>query len=417
MQIQIPYGKTEKININLDSKFVSGIREPNEVTINDEFQTLKNAIENPINSENINEFLKDSKDILFIVNDGTRPTPTAKVLDVLYEKIKNCNIKFIIATGTHRAPTQNEYLQIFGKYYEEFKDVISVHDSKKREDLVYLGKSKNGTEMIINKLAVVADRIIVIGSVEPHYFAGYTGGRKAFLPGIASFKSIEQNHKFALNPKSKSLVLEGNPVHEDFIDALKFIKKDIFAIMTILDMNHNIYAATSGNIIDSFKPATEKANDVFAVKIKEKVDIVVAVAKFPMDLDLYQSVKAVENCKLALKKDGILILVSKCNDGIGPSSFVEILKDSKDTPEEVVKTSDKKYSLGYHILVKKAEIRSWAKLWCVTDLPKEIPPKIFIEPYDSLQFAIDKALKLKGKNAKILFFMDGTMTVPIIDSK
>ncbi len=415
MQIKIPYGKEEKINIQVEDKFVAGIIEPNKVIINDEFQTLKNAIENPINSKNIDEFIKDSKNILFIVNDGTRPTPTAKVLSVLDEKIKNCNIKFIIATGSHRAPTYDEYCQMFGKHYEKFKDVIFVHNSKKEEDLVYLGKSQNGTEMIVNKLAIEADKIIVIGSVEPHYFAGYTGGRKAFLPGIASFKSIEQNHKFALDSKAKSLALKGNPVHEDFIDAMKFIKKDIFAIMTILDMNHNIYSATAGNIIDSFEPATEKANDVFAVKIKEKVDIVVAVAKFPMDLDLYQSLKAVENSKLALKKDGILILVSKCSDGIGPSSFAKLLKNSKDTAEEVVKKSNKKYSLGYHILVKKAEIKSWAKMWSVTNLPNDIPKKIFFEPYKSLQIAIDEAVKIKGKDAKILFFLDGTMTVPMIE--
>jgi len=409
MQIKIPYGKEEKINIQVKDKFVAGIIKPNKVIINDEFQTLTNAIENPINSKNIEEFIKDSKNILFIVNDGTRPTPTAKVLDVLYER----NVKFIVATGTHRAPTKDEYFQIFGKYYNKFKDVIFVHDSKKEEDMVYLGKSKNGTEMIINKMAVETDKIVVIGSVEPHYFAGYTGGRKAFLPGIAAYRSIEQNHKFALDPKAKSLSLKDNPVHEDFIDALKLFKKDIFAIMTILDMDHNIYAATSGNIIDSFIPAVKKANDVFAVKIKEKADIVVSIAKFPMDIDLYQSQKAIENAKLALKKDGILILVSKCRDGIGSDTFVNLMSTC-DTPKEVIEKIEKKYVLGYHKAARMAEIKLWAQVWGVTDFSHDVLQKIFIDPFDSLQIAIDNALKFKGTNAKILFLMDGTMIVPIL---
>jgi len=398
---------------NIEDKFVSGIVKPNKVLIADEFQTIQNAISNPINSKNFHDFLKDSKDILFIVNDATRPTPTAKVLDIIYDDIKGYNLKFIVATGIHRAPTEDEYIQIFGKHYQELKDIIYTHDSEKEEDMVYLGTSKNGTEMLVNKIGVDADKIVIIGSVEPHYFAGYTGGRKSFLPGIASYKTIEQNHKLALSPKAKSLALEGNPVHEDMIDALKTVKKDIFAIMTILDMDHNIYAATSGNINDSFTAAIEKANDVFVVQIKEKADIVVSVAKFPMDIDLYQSQKAIDNAKLALKKDGILILVSKCRCGIGHDTFVNLM-GSCGSPKEVFEKIEKEYIIGYHKAAKMAEIGQWAQMWGVTDLPHNVLQKVFIKPFNSLQVAIDNALEFKAKNAKVLFMMDGSVTVPML---
>ena len=250
MLVEIPYGKDGRITISIEDKFVSEIINPNKVPVGNEVETIQNAVLNPINSKNFHDFLKDSENVLFIVNDATRPTPTAKVLDIIYDDIKDYNIKFIVATGIHRAPTEAEYIQIFGKHYPEFKDIIYAHDSKKEEDMVYLGTSENGTEMLVNKMGVEADKIVIIGSVEPHYFAGYTGGRKSFLPGIASYKTIEQNHKLALSPKAKSLALKGNPVHNDMIDALKTVKKDIYAIMTILDMDHNIYAATSGNIND-----------------------------------------------------------------------------------------------------------------------------------------------------------------------
>jgi len=227
MIIKVPYGK-ERINVEIDEHSVSGIVEPNEVPVGDELAVIQNAIKNPVNSKNLPDFLAESKNVLFIVNDATRPTPTAKVLEAIYDYIKDLDIKFIIATGIHRAPTEDEYIKIFGKYYNMFKDNIFVHDSRSEKDVAYLGKSRRGTEIYLNKLCIDAHKIVTIGSVEPHYFAGYTGGRKSFLPGIASYKTIQQNHKLALSPKSKVLKLEGNPVHEDMLDALKTIKKGIF---------------------------------------------------------------------------------------------------------------------------------------------------------------------------------------------
>ncbi len=415
MLLKIPYGKEGKIDLSIEDQYVSGIIEPNEVLTGDEIKIIRSAIENPINSKNFHDFLADSKNCLFIVNDATRPTPTARILEIIYDDIKDYDIKFIIATGVHRAPTEEEYIQIFGEYYETFKDRIYAHDARKHEDMVFLGKSKNGTEMRVNKLGVEAGKIVIISSVEPHYFAGYTGGRKSFLPGIASYKTIEQNHKLALLPEAKSLALDGNPVHEDMIDALKNIKKEIFAIMTVLDKNHKIYAATSGDINDSFTAAAKKADDVYAVSIKGKADIVVSVVKYPMDIDLYQLQKGIENAKHALRENGILIVVSKCRLGIGEETFLSTLS-SYDTPEDVIQKMKTDYVLGYHKVVKMAEINLWAKVWAVTDLDPDVLKKIFIKPYGSVQEAVDNAIKLKGKYTKVIFLLDGSVTIPVLNT-
>ena len=411
MDLKVPYGK-EKIDISIDDKYIGEILEPNEVPIGDETLTIKTAVENPINSKTLKEFLSDAKDVLFIVNDATRPTPTAKVIDIIYDDIKDCNVKFIIATGIHRAPTDEEYVQIFGKYYEKFKDRIYSHNSK-TDEMVYLGKSKNGTEMYVNKLGVDAHKIAIIGSVEPHYFGGYTGGRKAFLPGIASYKTIEQNHKLALSQKAKSLALEGNPVHEDMIDALGTVKKEVFSIQTVLDKNHKIYAATAGDLFNSFYAAIDKANDVFVVKIKEKADIVVSSVKFPMDIDLYQSQKGIDNGKLALKENGILILASTCRDGIGHETFFNLLS-SCDSPADVLKKIEKEFVVGWHKAAKMAEIGLWAQTWAVTNLEQGLLEKIFIRSFKTLQEAIDTAIQEKGPDAKVHFMLDGSLTVPMI---
>ena len=413
MRVEVPYGKGN-IQVEIDENRIAGVIEGNDVLVADETETVQKAIESPINSKNLRHFLADAKDVLFIVNDATRPTPTARVLEIIYEEIKSSDIKFIVATGTHRAPTEEEYKQIFGRYYEKFRSCIYVHDARSEKDMVYIGKSRNNTRMYVNRLGMEASKIVIISSVEPHYFAGYTGGRKSFLPGIASYETIEQNHKLALNPQAKVLTLKGNPVHEDMVDALEAIRdKEIFAIMTVLDRNHGIYAATAGNIHDSFTVATDRANEVFVVKIKEKAEVVVSVARLPMDIDLYQSQKALENGKLALKKGGILILVSKCRYGIGDETFVRLLS-SCTKPEEALRKIDKSYVLGYHKAAKLAEIALWSEMYSVTDLPDELLRSVFITPFPSLQEALDHALRIKKKDAKVLFLLDGTMTVPTL---
>ena len=410
LRVGIPYGR-ETINVKVEERNIGEIVFPNDVKIGDEEHIIEKALADPISSSNFDEFLSDAKDILFLVNDATRPTPTAKVLKIIYPKIRDKNTRFLIATGMHRAPTEEEYFEIFGELYETLKERISAHDSKKEEDMVHLGTSKNGTEMYVNKMAVEAHKIVIIGSVEPHYFAGYTGGRKSFLPGIAAYSTIEQNHKLALKASAKALSLQGNPVHEDMEDAILTIKeKEVFSIMTVLDRNERIYAATAGDITESLKAAIEKAHQVFSVEIKEKADIVVAVAPYPMDIDLYQSQKALDNGKFALNDNGILILVSKCRMGVGSDTFIKLLSSCR-SPQETLDKIDKEFKLGYHKAAKMAEIARWAQMWAVTSLDGKILESVFIRPFHTLQEAIDAAIAEKGEE-RIMFLMNASLTVP-----
>ncbi len=411
MKLQVPYGKDGKLEAEIDQQCVLGIIEPNEVKIGDETEVIRQALANPIGSPSLKEFLKGARDVLFIVNDPTRPTPTARVLDMIQDDIAGHKVSFIIATGIHRAPTEEEYIQIFSeKYYKKYKDVIHSHDAK-RDEMVFLGTSKNGTEMKVNKRGVDAHKIVIISSVEPHYFAGYTGGRKSFLPGIASHGTIEQNHKLALKQEACALKLKGNPVHEDMIDALSTVKKEIFTISTVLDKNHRIYAATAGDIYKSMEAAVSKAEEVFCATIPQQADIVVSVVKFPSDIDLYQAQKGIDNAKYALKEGGILLLVAKCRMGIGEESFVKLLS-SASSPKDALDRIEKKFVVGYHKAAKMAEVGLWAQTWAVTDLDPKLLESIFIRPFSSLQTALDEARKEKGNDAKVLVLLDGSLTIP-----
>ncbi|UCH90312.1 MAG: nickel-dependent lactate racemase [Thermoplasmata archaeon] len=413
-EIDVPYGQ-ESIKVKIPEANLGGILRVNDVTskMSDE-EALKKALDEPLNSKSFQEFISDANNALIIVNDATRPTPTARILDVVAPMLEGCEVKFIVATGIHRAPTDSEMEFIFGSHLEKYKEVIHIHDSKNDEQLTHIGTSKNGTEMYVNKLALEAQKIIIIGSVEPHYFAGYTGGRKAFLPGIAGYKTIEMNHKHALKMEAQALELDGNPVHDDMVDALGSLEgKEIFSIQVVLDRDHKIYAASAGHLIDSFIEAVKSAWDVFCVKIPEKAEIVVSVAPYPMDVDLYQSQKALDNGKLALKDKGILILVSKCRTGVGHDEFVKLMSAAS-SPLEALEVIKQQYKVGYHKAAKMAEIAVWAEMWGVTDLDSDILHSVFIRSVDSLQDALDEAIEIKGPEAKILFMLDGSITVPLI---
>jgi nickel-dependent lactate racemase len=325
------------------------------------------------------------------------------------------NLTLLVATGAHRKPTEEEYRQILGPHYDRLRPRCVHHDAHKEEEMADLGRTRNGTPILLNKRLFEADRIIATGSVEPHYFGGFTGGRKAFLPGIAAFRTIEANHKQALSPQARSLALEGNPVHEDMMDALPLIKAPVFSFMTVLDKEQAVAAAAAGDLLSSFYAAVETARRIFCVSIPARADIVVSVAKFPMDIDLYQSQKAIDNGALALKDGGDLILISSCRDGIGDEAYARLLAEAS-SPADALDRIRAGYKLGYHKAAKMAEVSGRATVRAVTELSAERLKSMFIEKAPSPQAALDKALqKARDRGIpcpKILILPDGCVTVP-----
>lgn len=409
-RIEIPYGDGKEI-VEVQERNLGDVIYPKEVPNKDEKRTLLGAIQNPISSPPLKDFVAGGRKFLVIVNDATRPTPSGRILEVIYNLLEGRDVKYLVATGMHSTPSLEEYVQIFGSMYERLKPDIHAHDSKNSE-MVSLGTSGNGTPLMLNKMVAEADSILVISSVEPHYFAGYTGGRKSFLPGVASFETIEVNHKLALSLDAQALKLEGNPVNEDMEDAMRALKdKRIFSIMVVLDKDHRIAGACAGDLKESFRRATKIADQVFVVKMKKRSDVVVAVTAFPYDIDLYQSQKALDNSKYAVRDGGIIILVSACRKGVGPDTFLKLLA-SASTPGEALDKIAEMYKLGYHKAAKMAEIGLKCKMMAVTKLDPEIARSAHLTPMKSVQQAVDEAVKELGPDSKVTFMMDAVITVP-----
>jgi lactate racemase len=413
MYLDVPWD-TGTVPVKIDAERLAGLVEPRTVQVRDEAELLHRVLAEPDGAGSFQDFLdRGNGPILFLVNDGTRPTPTYKVLDLIHEQLAGREIEFLVATGTHKAPTPDDLEQIFGREGRaRWFGHIHWHDARDPSQLRHLGETSQGTPVWVNERVCAAHRLVLINSVEPHYFAGYTGGRKTIFPGVAGFETVQANHKLALDPAANILALEGNPVHEDLEEALTLLgEKDMYSIQMVLDRQHRIHSAHAGALEESFHAAVHHADDHYVVDIDSPADIVVAVAGYPMDYDLYQSQKAMENGAMALKEGGILILVSKCRHGIGDETFFNLLARAS-TPQAALKTIEAGYVLGYHKAARLAHIAMRGEMWGVTGIPDEDLESAFIRPFASVQAAIDAALKRKGPEAGVLFLLDGSVTVP-----
>ena len=318
-----------------------------------------------------------------------------------------------MATGVHRKGSAAGLASMFGPLGPALKEKVFFHESREERGMIFLGETLRGTRVLVNSAVMMADRMLVIGSVEPHYFAGYTGGRKMIVPGLAAYSTIVTNHALAMEAGALPLRLVGNPVHEDLMEAVQYLTvPPVFSIQLVLTPNHELFAAFAGTLTRSFLEATPQADAVFSAPFREQADILVAVALPPMDLDLYQSQKPIEHGKLALKKDGILILVMPCRQGAGPPDFQELLQQSGD-PDRARLLLYQPYALGFHRTLRNVQfLREGGEIWGVTDLDPVFLSRTFIRPLPGLQEALDQALARKGPRAKVNILMNASLCVP-----
>jgi nickel-dependent lactate racemase len=406
MLIDLPYGE-QTLRLDVPDRNLSEVLRPNDThglrLCQAEIDELR---------EDIGHFLEPAKSVLVIVNDYTRPTPNADVLEHIHRELMDKHVWFLIACGSHTPPSEAQFRQVLGRFYDLYKEQVLVHDARDQSRLKFLGKTRSGTEVWVNDKVLQVDRLITINSVEPHYFAGYTGGRKSILPGISGIETITHNHKLSLVPEARAMHLTGNPVHEDMTEAAKMIPRAIFSIQVIIDNRRQLCTLRFGDLFESFEQAIPDADRVFCVPLKAKADIVVTCAAPPGDINFYQQQKSMEYGKLALKDGGILIGVSACRAGIGDDTFIRLLSSVK-TPAEAIEKIRANFVLGYHKSAKLAEMMLTSEVWTVVPIADETVRSIFMKPYHDVNAALAEAIRLKGPDATVTVLPDGGLTVPL----
>lgn len=285
---------------------------------------VEQALQNPIGTKRLSEHDLAGKKIAIVTSDISRPLPSwdiiPSLLDELYEAGATPeNITVVLALGSHREHTEDEKRHLVGdRCFEE----TTVVDSDPT-NVVSLGKTKAGTPADFDRRVAEADFRIALGNVEFHYFAGYSGGYKALMPGVSTPLAIQANHSMMTHPKSVAGNMIGNPVRDDINEAGSKLGLN-FIVNVVLDEHKNIVFGAAGDVFEAHKCAVEYLDKMYRCPIPEKADIVlVSQGGAPKDANLYQVQKALENAKYAVKDGGTIILIGACNEGLGSKKFEE----------------------------------------------------------------------------------------------
>lgn len=409
MEIQLPFGGKDR-RVDIDN-LTGALRIGGIFRSRFPLPLSQESIENKI-CEDLGRYKKlfDNKKVLTIVNDGYRRTPTDLLLPMIWNYVKGG--EFIVATGTHRNPTKDELRKIFGQLLDEIEPKLHIHDCYDEATLVDIGKTRSGTPVRLNRKVVEADVIIAINSIEPHFLAGFTGGRKSIVPGLASFDTVQANHQFAKDINSSSLYLENNPLHLDLEDALSlFGDKTILGLQCVTDRAGRIIDLFVGTLKEAFLKACNCAKKFYVVEVPGKFDIVIANCEPPLDANLYQLQKAQEHGSRMVKDGGVLIVMGACEEGVGSEYFMKLV-ESYPTPEEVLEKGVNDNSFGIHKLIKTARQLRRIKIYYVTTLDKELVEKVYFKSFNNVRDALQSALSEIGDNVELAVLEDAGYTVP-----
>jgi len=414
--MKLKYGK-EEVRLILPNKNILQVLnlKEQEVLSNPE-EKLKYLLKNPIGSPSLKEliFQKKAQKILIIVNDITRPTPYKIILPPLLNELDEVgvnkeDIKFIIATGIHRDNSKEELSNIFGEnLISTYKFINHNADSP---DLHYLGKLKSGNELWVNSIVSESDFIITTGVIVPHYFAGFSGGRKSILPGICGRKTIEANHARMVHPNARAGNLKGNPVHEEMQEAAEKVGVD-FNINVVTDENHKIVEIVAGELLTSWRQGVEVCKKIYLCSIEKKADVVIASAGgYPKDINVYQAQKALDNAYQAVKSGGTIILLAECSEGYGEATFENWIEEAK-TPDDIIKRLKNKFVLGGHKAYSIAKLVKEVEVIFVSSLPSEKIRKLFFIPMENISQALNYIKDKYGEDFQAYILPSGNTVLP-----
>ena len=275
-----------------------------------------------------------------------------------------------------------------------------------------MGVTSRGTPVDIVREVAEADLRICLGNIEFHYFAGFSGGAKAIMPGVSTFAAIQANHRFMVRDEAAAGRLEGNPVREDMEEAGRICPGD-FLVNVVLDEHKRIVRAVAGDMVEAHREGCRFLENMYRRPIRERADIVVvSQGGAPKDLNLYQTQKALDNAKYAVKDGGIIILVGSCREGMGQPVFERWMREAS-SPEDLVERIQKDFRLGGHKAAAIALVRERAKIFLVSEMDPGLVRSIFMEPYQSIQKALDDALREQGENAAVILMPYGGSTLPV----
>ena len=417
MEIKLPYGKGHT-SIEIDDSQIAAVLEPgthSEADPKSQEEIIEEALNAPIATQPLRELAQKAQSFLIITSDHTRPVPSMltmpAILRHIHEGNPNADIKILIATGCHREPTPAEMLDKFGEETLNRCEVI-CHNSFDRDSLVYKGVLPSGGELWLNKLVDWADMILAEGFIEPHFFAGFSGGRKSILPGIASAQTVLANHcaEFISSPYAVTGNLKNNPIHEDMIYAARKVNL-AFILNVTLNGAKEVVSAFAGDAVLAHEAGCEYLAQVCGVDAVHADIVVTSNSGYPLDQNIYQAVKGMTAAEACVNQGGVIIIFARCEDGHGGRAFYdwfasaqsakEVADKIKNIPRNATIPDQWQAQILARVLLKSTVI-------IIADpSQKENIQNMHMEYAASFDAALEMTQEITGEKAKITLIPDG----------
>ena len=420
-EIKIPYSKgyvtavipDEKLNAVLESKAHDFKPEAGESEL------VQKALENPIDSPRLSELAKGKQNIVIIASDHTRPVPSKVIAPLMLAEIRkgnpDANITFLIATGFHRPTTKEELVNKFGEDIVANENII-IHNAFNDDDHVLVGTLPSGGQILLDKVAAEADLLVSEGFIEPHFFAGFSGGRKSVLPGVVSAKTVMYNHnsEFINSEKARTGLLDGNPIHIDMLAAAKAAKL-CFICNVIIDAHKKVIAAFAGNLESAHAAGTKFAGELAGVEAVPADIAITSNGGYPLDQNIYQSVKGMSAAEATCKPGGVIIIAAACNDGHGGQAFYDWYLKYK-TPRTVmtkILTIPRESTIAdqWEAQVLARILMNYTVIMVTDQCDHKMLENFGIIPVSTMEEAQALAEDISGKDAKYTVVPDGVSVI------
>lgn len=412
MHIELSIGRRTQ-TLAIDRERLIALLTPKTLTVEARgAETVEKALDDPIGTKKLEAIVKPGEKLVIITSDITRPMPSSTVLPPVLARlakagVKDRDITIVFALGAHRRHTVEEMKYLVG---EDIYDRFRVIDSDEH-DVIRMGVTKRGTPIDITRVVAEADRRICLGNIEYHYFAGYSGGAKAIMPGVSTREAIARNHSAMVEALAVAGQIDENPVRDDLEEALQYCPSD-FIVNVVLNEKKDIVYAVAGDMISAHRRGCEFLDGFYLSPIEALADIViVSQGGFPKDLNMYQAQKALDNAKYAVREGGIIILVGACQEGLGDEVFARWI-DEASSPESLIHRLRDHFELGGHKAAAIALVQQRADVYLVSDLPDDIVRKLFMTPFKTVQEAYDRARLQLAEESRVIVMPYGGSTLP-----
>jgi len=412
MKLEFGYGSGVQ-TVELPEKNLLGVLESNPmVHAHHGTAAVAHALENPIGVPLLRTLVQPGQKVAIVTSDISRPFPTHQVLPAVLDELYAAGVKpeeitLVFALGSHRPHTEAEKRQLAGPRGQEIRCVDSdIHDC------IHLGTTSRGTPVDVTRAAAEADFRICLGNIEFHYFAGYSGGAKAIMPGVSTPEAIQANHRFMVAEEACAGRLEGNPIREDIEEAGRICGID-FIVNVVLDEHKQIVYAVAGDATAAHRDGCAYLDRMYRKPIARRADIVlVSQGGAPKDANLYQTQKALDNAKHAVRDGGTIILIGACAEGMGSAKFEQWLTEAP-TAHSMVERIGRDFQLGGHKAAAIGMVLEHAAIDLVSEMDENFVRSIFLNPQPSAQAALDAAFEKYGPDASVLAMPYGGATLPI----